>query len=624
MLSARLWFTSLLILLSSITGVTAQQLVFEGDQTGVVNLRNPESRFNRSLETILGENENWELAVNYEPGSRLRQLADPVGQLRFYDSRAKNTGVCTASLIAEDLILTNHHCIPGAGQISRAKLAMGYYAPSGQGMEFFDVVFPPVEKSHGLDFSILQVKGDPGKKWGTVKLAASVPGPGEGLMVIHHPGGGAKRITRKECIVRGVSANDLQEGDFAHRCDTIGGSSGAPIFDVFAGGVVVGLHYSGTTDVVEDPYNYAKRIDAITKASQRIAALSKAQGSSTVQGSTGDNQVAIVSPPSSPHGENSMDQAVWEQVSSRDKIVDYEAYLDAYPNGQYAALAKSRIKQLQQDAFPVGKKFKDCDECPEMIVVPAGSFRMGDLNGGGDPSEKHVRTVSISKKFAMGVFEVTKGQFEAFVTATGHNTGSKCDVRESNGWNERNGKSWRDPGFQQTVDHPVVCVNWQDAQAYVDWLNSRTEGGYRLPSESEWEYVARAGTSSKYTFGDSENLLCAHGNVADDTAKATYPDWQVAPCADGYTYTAPVGTFALNGFGLHDIHGNVWEKVQDCWSDSYKGAPTQGGARITPLCIARVGRGGSWDNEPRNVRSASRVMASGRISVSGFRIARDL
>ena len=181
-------------------------------------------------------------------------------------------------------------------------------------------------------------------------------------------------------------------------------------------------------------------------------------------------------------------------------------------------------------------------------------------------------------------------------------------------------------GFPQTDRDPAVCVNWADARAYVAWLSEKTGKSYRLLSESEWEYAARGGTRTSRHWGESASGQCGYANGADRTAKGRYSGWTVAECDDGHVWTAPVGTFKANGFGLHDVLGNVWEWVEDCWNDSYSGAPSDGSAWESGNCGRRVLRGGSWVNQPRNLRSAYRLrLVTGlRLSDTGFRVARTL
>ena len=262
----------------------------------------------------------------------------------------------------------------------------------------------------------------------------------------------------------------------------------------------------------------------------------------------------------------------------------------------------------------VGDLFRDCDGtwCPEMVVVPAGEYRMGSPSGeaGRDDDEGPRHRVEIRESFAVGVYEVTRGQFAAFVGATDHDAGKSCLTYEGGSWEWREGRSWRNPGFDQTDGHPVVCVSWEDAQAYVDWLGEKTGEEYRLLSESEWEYVARAGTQTRYGWGDevgSERANC-------DGCGSRWDNRQ----------TAPVGQFEANRFGLHDVHGNVWEWVEDCWNGSYAGAPADGSAWRSGNCDRRVLRGGSWGGIPGFLRAANRngLVTGIRNGNFGFRIAR--
>ena len=283
-----------------------------------------------------------------------------------------------------------------------------------------------------------------------------------------------------------------------------------------------------------------------------------------------------------------------------------------------------------------GRRFRDCDACPEMVVVPAGSYMMGSPSGeeGRLDSEGPRHRVTIAEPFAVGVHEVTRGEFARFAAATNRSRDDSCWTDEEGKWAGRNGRHWRSPGFEQTDRHPVVCVSWDDARAYARWLSRETGERYRLLSESEWEYVARGGTRTARYWGESESGQCRHANAADFTAKRYgldmtqyVPDWTIVSCDDGYYHTAPAGTFARNNFGLHDVLGNAWEWVQDCWHDGYGGAPSDSRAwESGGDCDGRVPRGGSWLNSPRNLRSAFRFrFPSGtRSNYIGFRVARTL
>jgi len=274
-------------------------------------------------------------------------------------------------------------------------------------------------------------------------------------------------------------------------------------------------------------------------------------------------------------------------------------------------------------AYKPGDVFKDCPKCPEMVVIPAGSFRMGDLQGGGDNNEKPVHTVTIPRAFAVGRYEVTRGEFAAFVNESGYSAGGGCYTYTGSKWEKSGSKNWRSPGFRQTDRDPVVCVNWGDAKAYVGWLSRKAGKDYRLPSEAEWEYMARAGSTAKYGFGDAESSLCAYGNAAD---RDTSFSWKNKSCSDGYgERTAPAGSFKPNAFGVYDTIGNVWEWVEDCWHGSYQGAPSDGSAWTTGgQCGRRVLRGGSWVDVPWLARTALRnwVSTVDRGYDYGFRVAR--
>ena len=228
----------------------------------------------------------------------------------------------------------------------------------------------------------------------------------------------------------------------------------------------------------------------------------------------------------------------------------------------------------------------------EMVDIPGGTFRMGDNSAAGRSDEKPVHTVTI-KPFKMGKHEVTFGHWDACVSDGGCNSNSP-EFRE---W----GRGSR----------PVTSVSWDDAQSFVNWLNGKTGGGYRLPSEAEWEYAARAGTETQYHWGN--DIGRNHANCGGCGSQR------------GGLKTEPVGSFPANEFGLHDMHGNVWEWIQDCWHDSYNGAPSGGSAWEGGDCSRRLTRGGSLDNGPVYVRSAYRgwLHATTRVYSTGFRLAQD-
>jgi formylglycine-generating enzyme required for sulfatase activity len=174
--------------------------------------------------------------------------------------------------------------------------------------------------------------------------------------------------------------------------------------------------------------------------------------------------------------------------------------------------------------------------------------------------------------------------------------------------------------------HPVACVSWDDAAAYAAWLSAKSGYVYRLPSSAEWEYGARAGSDAELPWGETAAAACAEANVADYSAAERFPGWNVFPCTDNFVYTAPVGSFKANAFGLHDLLGNVFEWVQDCWHDDYSDAPADGSARVEAGCSERELRGGSWFSIPRYVNATyrNRFEHGYRSSSIGFRVVREM
>jgi|CXWL01.1.fsa_nt_gi formylglycine-generating enzyme required for sulfatase activity len=264
--------------------------------------------------------------------------------------------------------------------------------------------------------------------------------------------------------------------------------------------------------------------------------------------------------------------------------------------------------------------FRDCADCPEMVVVPRGAYTMGspasEPNRQTDESPQH--RVSLSAPFAVGKFEVTRGQYEAFTRATGRALGGNCySVNSSGRWARDANSNWRNPGFSQDEDHPVVCVSWEDARAYVAWLNTQTRGSYRLLTEAEWEYAARAGSTSAYPWGADANSGCAYANGTDATAGARHSSWTWAStCNDGALNTARVGSYQPNAFGLSDMIGNIWEWTEDCHSAQASGA-----------CDFHQFRGGSWGSDPHSLRPANRARIGSTFYINadvGFRVARTL
>jgi sulfatase modifying factor 1 len=286
----------------------------------------------------------------------------------------------------------------------------------------------------------------------------------------------------------------------------------------------------------------------------------------------------------------------------------------------------------------------------KLVLIPAGEFQMGSresaeelakaYKGYGAPpasvfqDEYPLHRVRITKPFYLGVHEVTAGQFRQFVKDTGYKTDAEKGTLFAGalGWNPDTKKfelnetySWRKAGFEQTDHHPVVNVSWNDAVAFCEWLSRKEGKTCRLPTEAEWEYACRAGTTTRYHHGDDPEGLAQVGNVADATAKETFPDWKSTIAArDGYAFTAPVGKFKPNAFGLYDVHGNVWEWCVDWYAaDYYKASPLED-PKGPDSGTSRVLRGGSWGNWPDGARSAFRYRddPADRFGSYGFRLAR--
>jgi len=298
------------------------------------------------------------------------------------------------------------------------------------------------------------------------------------------------------------------------------------------------------------------------------------------------------------------DRALWDSVKDSRDVNELKAYLAQFPRGVFAGLASTRIKAMEQSGAPqvvttapsqpvnrpvlaqAVNTYKDCDDCPEMVVIPAGTFLMGSK---ADPfaavpphtDEQPQHGVSV-RSFSMGKFEITQEQWYAVMGTTPSNFKGRT--------------------------LPVEMVSWNDTQEFVQKLIQKTGKRYRLPTEAEWEYAARAGTQTAYSFGDDASQLGRYASFFANSLQSR-----------------PVGEKLPNSFGLHDMHGNVWEWTQDCWNISYNGAPADGSAWQSGRCLQRVLRGGSYGSNHHNLRSAFRINmnASNGDSLSGFRVARD-
>ncbi len=288
----------------------------------------------------------------------------------------------------------------------------------------------------------------------------------------------------------------------------------------------------------------------------------------------------------------------------------------------------------------------------EMTLIPAGEFMMGsgesalamaeffnEIYSEGylkpDPYnyEHPQHRVRITRPFYLGTYHVTRGQFRQFVADTHYKTdaekGEKPGTwgwnpdRKDFRWNEKD--SWRSVGFAQSDEHPVVNVSWNDAVALCEWLSRKEGKTYRLPTEAEWEYACRAGTTTRYYSGDDPEALTKVGNVADAALRAKIPDWKYTIKAnDGYVFTAPVGKFKPNAFGLYDMHGNAWQWCADRYDPEYYAASPLDDPTGPGSGDARVLRGSSWSFRAVDARSANRFACSpdARHDDAGFRVAR--
>lgn len=330
----------------------------------------------------------------------------------------------------------------------------------------------------------------------------------------------------------------------------------------------------------------------------------------------------------------------------KDAVSKYSSYMSQFPDGRGSKEASARIRKLSEEASwkclsAPGKTYRGCDECPVMAVIPAGGFEMGSPwdESGRFPNERQY-SVTIPDAdgtgdgktvLSVGIHEVRQSEYAAVLPDTeSPSTDDGCWTYEWDSywkWMERLDRNWSEPGYTVQDDYPVVCVNWHEATTYTMLLNDRTDGGgFRLLSEAEWEYVARAGTTKAFHFrGGSDNLRAgdAHFNFGLSVNKDTKNHDRDEKEQVGVLVRPRLSdSFKQNSFGLYHVHGNVWEWVQDCWRENYSDHGYETGS-----CDLRVVRGGSWaDDEERYLRSAMRGRNDDelRTSFTGFRIAQDL
>jgi len=282
------------------------------------------------------------------------------------------------------------------------------------------------------------------------------------------------------------------------------------------------------------------------------------------------------------------------------------------------------------------KTFRDCPNCPEMVVIPAGSFQMGAAPGENErfevPTSQANRDqpqhlVTFAKPFALAKFDITRAQFAAFATATGFHPHSGCLTVVNGAWTPQPQASWEEPGFAQTDEDPAVCMNEIEITGYLRWLRQTTGKAYRLPSEAEWEYAERAGTITAYYWGDDPKDACKYENIGDEDYGFKYNIKAPISCHDGFADLAPVGSFKPNAFGLYDMAGNIFVLTADCWNENYNGAPTDGTAWMSGDCARHVARKASFSNSHAWMfRSANREVEGTLVKRNrfGFRVALTL
>lgn len=311
----------------------------------------------------------------------------------------------------------------------------------------------------------------------------------------------------------------------------------------------------------------------------------------------------------------------WQKAKQSNTRSAYEQYLQENPAGEYRELAEAALQRL-------APALSD-----NMVLIPAGSFQMGSNDGSSD--EKPVHEVRISS-FYLSKYEVTVGEFKQFIDATGYQTDADKDggsfAWDGKSWPKTAGVNWKcDPEGKARpsteYNHPVIHVSWNDATEYAKWLSKKTSLNYRLPTEAEWEYAAGNGSKhTKFSWGNGDPSGKQGGNVSDETAKRKFSVWTIFEgYEDGFLYTAPIGSFNANEFGLHDMSGNVWEWCQDWYDSDYYAKSASSNPQGPKSGLVRVRRGGSWDRDPSNQRVADRFYftLSRRIGDIGFRLARQ-
>lgn len=426
-------------------------VLYPADQWGSANIRNKQAGVGSVLESVLGESPNFEPLNEYSASSNLRKLSRPIGRLdiRFSDGRFST---CTATIVDEDKILTNNHCVPGSGRngpISEVSLLMGYYRQDDpESTSRYRVDVSPLSTSSVLDFSILRVDEQASSDYGIASVAVEDPEPQASLLIVHHPAGKVKHITRRNC--KAGSPIAISEKSLLHKCDTLPGSSGSPIF-MNGENSIVALHHAGDKVITANSYNYAIPLSEIAQSDRAISLLADA---GTLNGIIADDPI--------------------------------KAAPTATPDDVKTSRSTSSSNDFE----------------PNLIPIAGGTFLLGFRDGVDTrrptPKQKQVRV----DDFLISETEITFSQFDRFTQ----------DV----------GRPYVDDNGRERGNLPVANVSWHDAIAYTKWLSSETGRNYRLPTEAEWEYAARAGADENFEFGNNRNRQCEYGNIYDKMAQSEF------------------------------------------------------------------------------------------------------
>ncbi|WP_165905318.1 SUMF1/EgtB/PvdO family nonheme iron enzyme [Rhodovulum euryhalinum] len=348
-----------------------------------------------------------------------------------------------------------------------------------------------------------------------------------------------------------------------------------------------------------------------------------------------------------PPDDTDRDIAMWQALGEDAGPAGYRAYLDAFPRGLFAEVARARLDTVEQAALvqrgtdsapapidpapaapePRADKApeppaRDCDTCPSLVLVPGGETVLGTADAQAPATEKPATPQTLAP-FQMAEHEVSVGLVRRYESATGRAIPRGCYVWTADGRMRMDRAAyWGAPGYAVTDESPAACLSWEDAVRLAAWLNEEVPGaGYRLPSEGEFEFALKADGEGPYPWEGGAGAACAHANAADAASRFR---WRNDACEDGAPDIAARGAFPANAYGVHDLTGNLWEWTADCWNDSHRGAPADGRARTDGLCSSRVLRGGSWDDPLANLRVTYRVgiPASQRQANVGMRVVR--